>query len=155
MQKTQLAPVAHAGFPVRSLTRKLKGEGSLSELPAVELAIETCMQARDIDASTLSNERYTDGVMYDYCLGGEWITAYRVEQKKRFTTTLSHTRPDGSLSRLIHPPTNTREVSGSLSSRGHVLNKEFLLHRCYVSKPSDLSVVSIRGSNLERVRVNT
>ena len=51
----------------------------------------------------------------------------------------------------MRPPTNTREVSGSLSSRAHVLNKEFLLSHCYINDPSDLSVANISGADLDHV----
>ena len=85
--------------------------------------------------------------------GGEWITAYRVEQKKRFKTILSSASPEASSnsSRIFRPPTNTREASGSIVSRRYTLNKSFLLSHCYVDEPSDLCVANISGVGLEYV----
>ncbi len=54
-------------------------------------------------------------------------------------------------SQVIRPPTNTREVSGTLSSRPRALSRKFLLRHCFVSEPNDLSVANISGASLERV----
>lgn len=58
---------------------------------------------------------------------------------------------EGTRSKVIAPPTNTREASGSRKS---TLNTLFLLGNCYVNTPNDLSEANISGKELIDVSTN-
>ena len=77
--------------------------------------------------------------------GGEWITAYQAEQKRHLRTVMVSSKLEGTRSKVIAPPTNTREAS---SSQKCILNTRFLLENCYVNTPNDLSVANISGKEL-------
>lgn len=52
-------------------------------------------------------------------------------------------------SKLLRPPTNTREASGVPGRK--VLDRSFLLSHCYGREPSDLCVCNISGVELQDV----
>ena len=84
--------------------------------------------------------------------GGEWVTAYQVEQRNRLRTVLrdhSQCHKIDSRSEHLRPPTNTREASGGTQ---RVLDKAFLMRHCFVEQPTDLSDGDISGVHLTTVR---
>lgn len=82
--------------------------------------------------------------------GGEWISAYQTEQKKRLRAVLSTSARETKSAGTVNPPANTREVSGALKK---ILDGFFLLKHCYVEDPSDLCVCNISGVGLRSVSI--
>lgn len=83
--------------------------------------------------------------------GGEWITAYQLEQSRRLKAVVSSSVRDTESARArraFRPPTNTREASGVPKM---LLGSSFLLKHCYVEQPSDLCVCNISGMGLRDV----
>lgn len=61
---------------------------------------------------------------------------------------MTSSKLDGQRSKVVYPPTNTREAS----YRAHtILDSVFLLGTCYVDSPGDLSVANISGKELNDV----
>ena len=82
------------------------------------------------------------------CTGGEWITAYETDQRRRLRAVLSTSVRETESARVLRPPTNTREVS---CAPRKVLDGFFLLKHCYVEDPTDLCVCNISGEGLQDV----
>lgn len=83
--------------------------------------------------------------------GGEWVTAYQADQRRHLQAVivpLVTERVTRQGSKILRPPTNTREASGVPRK---VLDREFLLRHCYGREPSDLCVCNVSGEELQDV----
>lgn len=82
-------------------------------------------------------------------VGGEWIIAYRADQRKHLRAVIVPLMTEhGTGSSILRPPTNTREASGVPRK---VLDRSFLLKHCYGQEPGDLCVCNVSGAGLQDV----
>ena len=86
-----------------------------------------------------------------YPEGGEWITAYQAEQRSHLKAVMISSKLDAQRSRVVGPPTNTREASHHART---VLDRSFLLETCFVDAPGDLSVANVSGRELNDVSMH-
>ncbi len=126
--QVKLGPIVPSGFPVRVLTRPNHGECEC----IASLYMVACQCVYILHGSFVT-------------LAGEWITAYQAEQWQHLKAVMKSTKLEGKRSKIIYPPTNTREASSVLHP---VLNKLFLLLNCYVTSPGDLCVANISERDL-------
>ena len=96
----------------------------------------------------LARPRFGVTVIANSLSGGEWITAYQAEQRRHLKAVMKSTKPGGQRSKMIYPPTNTREASSFLRPS---LNGLFLMLNCFVKSPGDLCVANISGKDLKDV----
>ena len=79
------------------------------------------------------------------------MIAYQADQRRHLQAVivpLVNERIARQRSKLLRPPTNTREASG-VSRK--VLDKAFLLRHCYGREPSDLCVCNVSSAELQDV----
>ena len=79
------------------------------------------------------------------------MIAYQADQRRHLEAViipLVNERIARQGSKLLRPPTNTREASG-VSRK--VLDKSFLLRHCYGREPSDLCVCNVSSAELQDV----
>lgn len=84
-------------------------------------------------------------------LGGEWVIAYQANQRQHLQAVIVPLVTERVIrqgSKILYPPTNTREAS---CAPRKVLDGEFLLKHCYGRKPSDLCVCNISSEELQDV----
>lgn len=88
----------------------------------------------------------TKRISGDASTSGEWVTAYRAEQKRHLRAVLSSCLRDTRSSK------ERRKVQRTLSDSNDdapVLDMRFLLHHCCITNPKDLCVCHISGMDLK------
>lgn len=84
-------------------------------------------------------------------IGGEWVIAYQTDQRRHLQAVIVPLVAEHSIhqgSKILRPPTNTREASGVPRK---VLDRSFLLKHCYGQEPGDLCVCNVSSNDLRDV----